>query len=148
MRYFFTRSEADETSPMDNWHAIHFRRLCHLIEKNSSTTRSTSVLLSWSGWSLDHCTNSAAEPSQTWKSSLLFCLFFTNWSIIWCTVSRSICTACRCLESGVVQENICKYIWAVGAVSNFRRPSMNLRTLLLMVACLHGSLHCRLWQWE
>jgi len=51
MRYFLTRTEADETSPMGNWSAIGLWRLCHRIGRDSSTTRSTSVLLSWSGWS-------------------------------------------------------------------------------------------------
>ena len=39
----------------------------------------------------------------------------------------------RYLESGRVQENICKFSWAVRAVTNFRRP-MYPSTLILLVA--------------
>jgi len=52
-----------------------FAVLCRLIGRGSSTTRSTSVLLSWSGWSLAHWTKSAAESWQTWKSPVSFAYY-------------------------------------------------------------------------
>jgi len=67
MRYFLTGFEGDETLPMDSLPTINLRRLCRLIGRDSSTTRSTSVLLSWSGWSLAHWTNFAAESWRIWK---------------------------------------------------------------------------------
>ena len=42
VRYFFTRSEADETSAMDSSPAKHLRHLCRFIGRGSTTTRSAS----------------------------------------------------------------------------------------------------------
>ena len=95
MWFFLTGSEAEEISPMDISPTLHLPRLCRLIGRASFTTRSRSVSLSRSGWSLVHWTNFAVESRQTWKSSRFYCILSTNWPIIRCTVSRSSCTNCR-----------------------------------------------------
>ena len=141
MQYFVTGSEADETSPMDNSPAIHLRRLCRLIGRDSSTTTSTSISLSWSGWSLNPVKNFVAESSQTWKSSRFICILYANWPTTPCTVSRS--GFLRCFRNPIrvprIRENYQeKYL---NGHCNQRYEMVITYALLRIIhffGCLHG----------